>query len=169
VTAPTNLTDDEREQWALTDDGGLYRELLQKLSDARAALGVAQLWIGDVGGEFRNDAYRDAVKQIDAVLASTLAPGEESAVREAAVKSRPTTKYCTCEGPFGCQVHDPNVDGLTSLDGLPPHRVLDVVRRAVVVAAQLQQCNGEVYAVECTIADELVDALRRLASARGVA
>lgn len=85
------------------------------------------------------------------------------------MSARETPKWCSCEGPFGCELHDPNLDRLATIEGLPPHLVLDVVRKAVVVTAQRQQCNGEVYAVDCSVADELGAALDRLARARGVA
>lgn len=81
-------------------------------------------------------------------------------------QTRSVPPFCTCEGPFGCVVHDANLDGLTSIEALPPALVLRVVVAANALTARRQQCDGEVYAVPVGFADELEDALRELARAR---
>ena len=82
------------------------------------------------------------------------------------IEPRPVKPYCTCETPFGCVIHDPNLDGLSTIEGLPPEAVLAVVLAANKVAAQLQHANGEVYAIDCAIAEDLERALRKLAMCR---
>lgn len=79
------------------------------------------------------------------------------------MKPLPTKKFCTCEGPFGCELHDPKVETIRDLSTIPTAVVMAVIQRANDVHGQLQNANGEVYVIDCEVAHLLGDALRALA------
>jgi len=79
------------------------------------------------------------------------------------IRARETKKFCTCEGPFGCEFHDAKIDDIKTLHGIPHETIMRAIKCADMVSRRLENANGDVYIIDCGIADDLTAALGQLA------
>ena len=82
------------------------------------------------------------------------------------IETRPVKPHCTCDSPFGCVIHDPNLDGLTFSEPLPHDDLVDIAIAASELVRCLEYANGDVYAIDCAVAGNLEFALDALARHR---